>query len=564
MFKYVNVLATAFVLAVFELPCTNATSAPTSSKLSGTVELCAERVRPGLGAVTQVDRANSATQIWVPTTGSNFNVNIDFDAGTAQVFGQLFPVGGDKVADRLEFNATLSMQTGIDDCYCSQPFIAGPPSNTKYKNVNRCGPIAYSERKPAYKDLLLCPHCQKGQCFRADTSVRKHVSGIPKPIYSDWVFYETVDGSIGGPGLEKYRSQIRQTFKMVPDTIDSCTIDTTNLPVPQLYCTDFDIPENGYGFGVNGFNQKCGLSFWYNCAEDRPFLPPKNKDVKVHEADLNVNLVTCTAAPTPTPTCGPTAFFEAELVNNNLGGFCGGDSPTKAFIEGEDCGDGSMTPQEIRYRVSDNIYLVVTNTSEYTPGIGIGGGLNNEGALNNGLVDNGKFGQINLRHGTSVDLNFAFVNGGGSPVVIDELSWRFFDLDQSICPCNFTTCPVGIGGDEPINYCSNCDAEFPREQLRIPMSEVDVVTLSDGLIPPVDSRICQYQDMTSFLFNSRAVGNGDDNPTDPENLDDFQKSLLVDLTYTDVSNFNASYCIINGAGTVGRNIIFAFNFSECV
>jgi len=100
-------------------------------------------------------------------------------------------------------------------------------------------------------------------------------------------------------------------------------------------------------------------------------------------------------------------FFNANVSVNNLGGQ----------------GPFFSQPEEIRYAGigsygSEDFDLVVTSRSKYAP-------MN---SANNG--QNGRFGQINLAVGSSVDLTFTLRNEANEPLPLNSFYFSFFDLDE--------------------------------------------------------------------------------------------------------------------------------------
>mmetsp|Transcript_7974 Transcript_7974/g.10418 ORF Transcript_7974/g.10418 Transcript_7974/m.10418 type:complete len:579 (+) Transcript_7974:378-2114(+) len=197
----------------------------------------------------------------------------------------------------LDIDITLSGHKTIDDCYCSSELAPWVDDfeNPSYKKVQKkCTMEAYNERDIDAQALLPCPACKRDTCNIARR--KQHKNGAPNPIYKDWDFYTDVSGSISGSGMNKLLKKIQKCIPDVPLDITTCTPVVDNLLLPQMYCSDYSIPENGYGYGVNAIDQECGLSFWFNCQEFLPYL----EDVS-HCLDLNLNFQTCP------PTCAPTS-----------------------------------------------------------------------------------------------------------------------------------------------------------------------------------------------------------------------------------------------------------------
>lgn len=248
-----------------------------------------------IAALTTLNKRGIESR-WVPPTKY---LCLNFEDEDVRITGEVCLVRGKGVVEDicLDIDITLAERKTIDDCYCSSELAPWVDDfdNPSYKKVQKkCTMEAYDDRSGNAADLLLCPACKKGTCNTAKKKQQKN--GAPNPIYKDWDFYQTTSGSISGSGMEKFLKELKKCVPDVPMDITTCTPVVNNLFLPQMYCSDYDVPENGYGYGVNAIDQECGLSFWFNCQEYLPFL----EDVS-HCLDLNLNFRTCP------PSCAPTA-----------------------------------------------------------------------------------------------------------------------------------------------------------------------------------------------------------------------------------------------------------------
>uniref|UniRef100_A0A7S3PDB5 Uncharacterized protein n=1 Tax=Aplanochytrium stocchinoi TaxID=215587 RepID=A0A7S3PDB5_9STRA len=200
----------------------------------------------------------------------------------------------------------------LDSCYCSSQSHAGDPADSNFYNmVHQCNHQHFNERED--KSLLFCPKCENGQCKLAENM---KVDNIPRPVFQNWEFFMTIEGSISGPGMKVYREDVAKRFQVPKgDPTSTCWLNNEGLPIPQVYCQNYSDPLNSYGFGVNAQNQRCGLSFWFNCHQDTDFL-----NNGLHTADINLNLVPCPSTPKPTAspsiqhsTCSYLSDSDGEL-----------------------------------------------------------------------------------------------------------------------------------------------------------------------------------------------------------------------------------------------------------
>jgi len=143
--------------------------------------------------------------------------------------------------------------------------------------------------------------------------------------------------------------------------------------------------------------------------------------------------------------------------------------------------------------------------------------------------ENGHYGVVNVKCGTSVDLNFQFVNPTtGEPASLSNLVFSWFDLDSGT---------LG-GGDESVTL-------WPGYANIVVSSNSEVV--KSTVACPKSSGKCTR-------FSSSTGGNGKDNPKDPMTLTRQQAARTFSVYYEDVSSFKVTLAAAKGFGS--RNFLF--------
>jgi len=227
-------------------------------------------------------------------------------------------------------------------------------------------------------------------------------------------------------------------------------------------------------------------------------------------------------------------FFNAQVTDNNLGGV----GPNK-----------TSGAQEIRYsNVADEIDLVlsidtthqakpyVTNpTCKDAAGnkcvIGKDAGCPKPGMTcgddNNGF--SGKFGQVNVKGGTSVAMKFTLVDAGTeNPVDIapgQTVFFSVFDFDSSI-----------VGAHEYVDFTTPLDSHRTTPTTTVKLTGDD----------------------KHLYAQSGRQGDDSDNPTDPLNMTQLQLDSAVWVTYTGRNTWGMTFGESgNPKGKGGRNLMFA-------
>mmetsp|Transcript_3720 Transcript_3720/g.5039 ORF Transcript_3720/g.5039 Transcript_3720/m.5039 type:complete len:370 (-) Transcript_3720:98-1207(-) len=304
----------------------------------GYLKLCGVEYNPGEKTknhvVVNVNRNNKATLNWIPPDGESFCVFVkeeEHDKYEVILNGTVVPFDTKKYgSEPLHVNAKFTVSSDWESCWCSSEEVAKDPLDPHYGKVEKkCTLDKYMNRED--ESLLFCPKCDQGLCKEAGK--KSDELGAPNPIYKDWVFFSKVEGKFYGPGLGLLRQEIFNSFPAVNPNLLECTLDITNIPVPQFGCSDLSNPLNGYGYGVNAKNFECGFASWFNCLEDIDALGGVD-NLKVHTLDINFNLIPC---PTPAPTAQPTPKGICKRVNTSEidcveldGDFC----PEEIFIPG--------------------------------------------------------------------------------------------------------------------------------------------------------------------------------------------------------------------------------------
>jgi len=266
--------------------------------------------------------------------------------------------------------------------------------------------------------------------------------------------------------------------------------------------------------------------------------------------------------------------FEGDSVEiplNNLGGYCGNGATTGA---GE-C--GSDQEKEIIFKnvgLFDNqaVTLVVKNTSLYQPSVTntVNDGGNDDGHFNNGAL--GNVGQVNVKQGTSVDLEFVFVIGdypnGGYDLVNVTGFFVLFDIDTQDCECDPKP------GDGDCDICDECDNK-PRDIYTVSNSQInnpnyDPPNDFDNIIRDSSTTVCIIPGTDETSFWATSEGNGLDNPdtfgftpSGFSGLSNRQKKVAAAFSFVDESSLHANYQVSGPVGNKGRNIVFSVALWNC-
>jgi hypothetical protein len=216
-------------------------------------------------------------------------------------------------------------------------------------------------------------------------------------------------------------------------------------------------------------------------------------------------------------------FTNAAVTVNNLGG----KGPNKA------------DKQEIRYAgVADGIDLILTTNKAYTvnPKVKDYNGKQLDGAGNNGM--NGKFGVVNVKGGTSVDMIFTLVEEGtDTPVSIDPSQTVFFNVF-----------------DLDANKGTNKGQGYEFVKFTTP---VDSYALSDS------SSVKLSGNNNNLYARSGRFGSDVDNPTDPLAMTQLQKDSAVSITYKGRNTWGMTFGEANNpTNKGGRNLMFAGRSEE--
>mmetsp|Transcript_112127 Transcript_112127/g.250523 ORF Transcript_112127/g.250523 Transcript_112127/m.250523 type:complete len:957 (-) Transcript_112127:120-2990(-) len=197
--------------------------------------------------------------------------------------------------------------------------------------------------------------------------------------------------------------------------------------------------------------------------------------------------------------CDGLPFLKlTEVLHNNLGNQGPDEGEEGLFYKGEDT--IHKTP----------IILRIYAKSSYAP----------NKASENGF--NGRYGTINLKGGSSVDLEFQLFDENEKPLTVDKVDFTFFDLD------------TGKDGatTEYIKVKTYDKAIFQSE------SELVETQLAPG-----------YSE-----FKATTEGSGEDNPDDPSLLTSQQKNRAVSLVYSNLQT--ATVTIAASKGKTPRFFMF--------
>jgi len=279
----------------------------------------------------------------------------------------------------------------------------------------------------------------------------------------------------------------------------------------------------------------------------------------------------CPPPPPNGPECedGGFAFLiplkfdddSVEIPLNNLGGYCGKDSTPPG-----ECGV-TQNDQEIIFKNvgifdNDKLTLVVKNTSKYVPYTGnAGAGPNTDGHYNNGAL--GSVGQVNLKNGYNVDLEFEFRHSNGELAVVSGY-FVFFDLDTHSCECD----PV----DDDCENCPACE-NLGRDVVHIPDTQIQSAGLNsdDDIILSLDTNLCVSKNNGETSFWSTSVGDGADNPdtfsllgSQLTGLTTKQRKVAGAFAFTEESVLDITYEIAGPKYGKGRNLVFSALIYNCV
>jgi hypothetical protein len=144
---------------------------------------------------------------------------------------------------------------------------------------------------------------------------------------------------------------------------------------------------------------------------------------------------------------------------------------------------------------------------------------------------NGHYGVVNVACGTSVDLEFQFVDPKtGQPATMEHLIFSWFDLDKG---------KFG-GGEEEVTLWPGYSNTIVSSFSEIVQGEVDCP-------PSANAQKCK-----SFLSSKWGVGK--DNPTNPLTLTKQQAARTFSVEYKQVSSFSVT--LRAGEGFGSRNFLF--------
>eukprot|EP00448_Togula_jolla_P018747 CAMPEP_0170591452 /NCGR_PEP_ID=MMETSP0224-20130122/12413_1 /TAXON_ID=285029 /ORGANISM="Togula jolla, Strain CCCM 725" /LENGTH=585 /DNA_ID=CAMNT_0010915321 /DNA_START=72 /DNA_END=1829 /DNA_ORIENTATION=+ len=211
-----------------------------------------------------------------------------------------------------------------------------------------------------------------------------------------------------------------------------------------------------------------------------------------------------TTTTTTTPDCSEILTLNPLVaVQSNLGGL------------GPDSG-----PEEIRYEAAatvkrQSVDLVVTASSDYQA----------QSTAQNGVF--GKFGQINVKYGTSVDLKFQYVlSGTDTPVKVNKFALTVYDIDHQ-----------SAEKAEIIKVCGVVGAST------FPTTSVEEIEAGPG---------CKS-------FKSTKTSGAENNPNDPEvALTDEQKENSASFYFDQpTSEFIVTMAVDGKVRPSGRNFMFA-------
>jgi biotin carboxyl carrier protein len=168
--------------------------------------------------------------------------------------------------------------------------------------------------------------------------------------------------------------------------------------------------------------------------------------------------------------------------------------------KGPDAGKEGMVYHVKDVRSGKELELRVNALSEYFP----------QASRMNGIL--GEYGSVNLKAGTHVDLNFSFWDPQtGEPAYLQHVAFTFFDLDQ----------------DSTRRVSEYVIADGFTYAMKEPTSELmqdDGTDLNDGRVK----------------FSASTSGTGQDNPKDPDHLNQQQKDRAITFFYDSVRHFKVT------------------------
>jgi len=204
-------------------------------------------------------------------------------------------------------------------------------------------------------------------------------------------------------------------------------------------------------------------------------------------------------------------------VTSNLGGV-GPDTSAAPELRYANIG-GIETKEHV-----DSLDMVVTALSSYRSNDPIANGFNQ------GPGNNGCFGVINLddsKGANSVDLEIKFVNSGTDDLVtVENFEFLLYDIDMGAKHTAIESLTIY---NDVFKYYKSSTAKFK-----------ETGTLSDS---------------SGVTFTATTVGDGLDNPTDPDDLTPDQVDKTFIGVYKNVQKFRFSFAVTGGKG--GRNFLFA-------
>mmetsp|Transcript_14828 Transcript_14828/g.17383 ORF Transcript_14828/g.17383 Transcript_14828/m.17383 type:complete len:321 (+) Transcript_14828:275-1237(+) len=270
------------------------TTYATNAVAAGPIKLYAEAYEPDKHLLATVRRKTGQTvQEWVPH--GLFYVTIAPDFSSVQLDGTLKLNKGPNQDKMIDIAFTFSGLRHVGGCFCaSEPFsdkFGGSPNHPNYISAEKyCTRQNKNNEEINTLDQYFCPKCELGQCQKA------RLQGAPEPIWENWSFYTESSGQMTGDGLPLFRNKIKKEFPEINANLLECEPNIRNMPLAQLYCSDYDNPSfpSAKGFGVNGKNQKCGFAVWFNCEKDLAPLDAASKNpngFSNHMADINLNLL---------------------------------------------------------------------------------------------------------------------------------------------------------------------------------------------------------------------------------------------------------------------------------
>jgi len=349
-----------------------------------------------------------------------------------------------------------------------------------------------------------------------------------------------------------------------------------------LSCKDYEIEDksmcsddNSWEIDRDTCKQRCDKiigcqSFTYSHDEDKCWLSKLAAD-DVTESDE-------TGFETWTTECTTTTFCElcviecpnAEILDlrfvawSNLGG----QGPNKTIISNGQ--EHSVPPTTVYYNVfnatdaDEVVYLIVSNLTEYHGNADINGVSRESEAdfkerfasdpSSHPAAMEGAYGSFNLKAGSSVELQFEFMDHNMKPLTPDKVvAMTFLDIDQ----------PLAADGSK--------DTEDPTAG----MEQVSVCTGQHSFGWPASTELNHSwqwvsDDHTDVChdFASRNPGDVEDNPWNPANerldgqqgLEVHQIKKIFTAAFWHTSKFSARFSVrseVQQQGFENRNFLFA-------